>query len=533
MEVRTEQSRIDGIVARYQHLKTARANFENLWQEVAELVFPNRADFTVVQTDGAKRTNRQFETTAAVCARMLAADINGMMTDSSGKWFGLAFRGDVSASLKEWLSRAEERLWSALYEPAANFQGAINECYADLPVIGTCALFAGWNPKSGALLFQSRSIAEITIDENDVGAVDTVFRRFSFDARKIEQAFGNDKLTEAMRRDIENGKTTEHEIIQAVYPNPDAGKDGQKPFKSEYILTRDKTVLKEEFFEEMPYSVARWSKCNSELYGRGPAIDCLADIKMLQAMMKETIIAAQLANRPPILVQDDEEIAPMMTVPGGVIKYRGERPQYLASGAAPAFGKEMMEDIRTRVRLAFMNGQLSFLTGDRRTATEIVERVREAARLMGPVYGRLTTELLSPTISRAFNLLIRNGVIATPADIPPEGLAIDIVYQSPLAKAMRYEKADRYNQAFAASAPFLQIAPDSADVFDAEKGIREIHKIYGVEDVLRDDEEVEQIKAERQAAQAQAQNAQDAATALQLQGMQNEVKAQDEGLNND
>ncbi|GEM_PF-6796602 len=529
----TGQTRIEEIVARCDALKNARTNFENLWQEVCELVFPNRADFTVVQPKGAKRTRKQYETTAAVCARMLAADINGMMTDPSMRWFGLAFRNaNASASLKSWLRAAEDALYSALYEPAANFQSAINECYLDLPVVGTCAMFVGWNDKNNALLFQSRSVAEIVIDENDVGAVDTVFRRFSFDARKIKQAFGGNTLSDDMKHDEERGGKTAYEIIHAVYPNPDFGQEGEKAYKSEYILTREKRVLKEEGFDEMPFAVARWSKCNAELYGRGPAIDCLSDIKMLQEMMKETIVAAQLANRPPILVQDDDEIQPMMTVPGGVIRYRGERPQYLASGANPAFGKDMMDDIRTRVRLAFMNGQLSFLTGDRRTATEIMERVREAARLMGPVYGRLTTELLSPVVSRAFNLLLRNSVIEKPTEIPPEGLGVDIVYQSPLAKAMRYEKADRYNQAFAASAPFLQVDPNAVAVFDAEKGVREIHKIYGVDDVLRDASDVAAIRAEQQSQQARAQSVQDAAAALQLQGMQNEVQAQDEDLGN-
>lgn len=535
MRERTGQERCTDLIARYHALKNARVNFDNLWQEVAELVFPNRADFTVTQSAGVKRTNKQFETTAAVCARMLAADINGMMTDPSAKWFGLTFRANasVSASLKEWLQQAEDILYAALYEPGANFQGAVNECYLDLPTIGTCALFTGWREKTNSLLFQSRSVSQIVIDENDVGAVDTVFRSFCFDARKIRAAFGENVLNDKMRADLEkNDFSKQWEIVQAVYPNEKADGNLEHAFKSEYILVDEKRPLKEEQFRELPFAVARWSKCNGEMYGRGPAIDCLADIKMLQAMMKETIIAAQLANRPPLLVQDDEEIAPMTTVPGGVIRYRGERPQYLAPGGSPAFGKDMMEDIRTRIRLSFMNGQLSFLTGDRRTATEIIERVREAARLMGPVYGRLTTELLSPTISRAFSLLYRAGVIPPAPAHSNDALGIDIVYLSPLAKAMRYEKADRYNQAYAASAAFLQADPSALALIDAKKGVREIHKIYGTEDVLRDEAEVEEI-LDRQNAQAQQQEqAQNAGTALELQAMQNDVRAQDKELGN-
>ena len=65
------------------------------------------------------------------------------------------------------------------------------------------------------------------------------------------------------------------------------------------------------------------------------------------------------------------------------------------------------------------------------TATEVLERGAQAARLLGATYGRLQTELLTPLVTRCLAILRRRG------EIPPlllDGRDVALRYESPLAR---------------------------------------------------------------------------------------------------
>jgi hypothetical protein len=65
------------------------------------------------------------------------------------------------------------------------------------------------------------------------------------------------------------------------------------------------------------------------------------------------------------------------------------------------------------------------------TATEVVERSVETARLLGAIYGRLQTELTTPLLVRAIAILGRRGEIP---EITLDGRDVDLRYKSPLAR---------------------------------------------------------------------------------------------------
>ena len=51
------------------------------------------------------------------------------------------------------------------------------------------------------------------------------------------------------------------------------------------------------------------------------------------------------------------------------------------------------------------------------TATEVLQRQEEKMRILGPVLGRLQSELLSPLITRVFNIMLRNQLFMAAPDI--------------------------------------------------------------------------------------------------------------------
>jgi hypothetical protein len=66
------------------------------------------------------------------------------------------------------------------------------------------------------------------------------------------------------------------------------------------------------------------------------------------------------------------------------------------------------------------------------TATEVVERSLETARLLGATFGRLQAELMEPLLSRAIAILRRRGEIP---ELVLDGREVDLRYKSPLARS--------------------------------------------------------------------------------------------------
>ncbi len=468
-------------------LKSNRLNFEKSWQEISELVLPRKADFTVAQTAGTPRTRKLFETTAVNAAELLAAGLHGLMTNPAGKWFALQTAGmSDSKPVRRWLERAERIIADEIAKPAAAFATNIHEVYLDLAVLGTAGLYVGWNEDKDCLLFQSRFLGELFISENAAGQVDEVYRVFRLPVSKIVKTWGTDVLPERLKTLFSQGKEEECEIIHAVLPNPlyEKGAVFQKPVLSAYVLKDSQTVLFSGGFDEMPLFVVRWSKASGEVYGRSPAFSALPDIKMLQEMMRETLIAAQLANRPPVLVRDDDQFSPLATVPGGVIRYNGEPPKPFSSGANSSIGLDMMNEIRARLRTAFYNDVLMTTKDAAMTATEVLHRNEEKMRLLGPVFGRIQTELLGPMMERVFGLLIRHGKLP-PLPDALYGKMPAVSYLSPLSLAQRQVEAQAMLQTLELAEGFLRLQPDAASVFDVPKTVRKIAEMYGIsEDLL-------------------------------------------------
>lgn len=477
----------DEIIQRTDDLKSRRMNFERLWQEVSELVLPRKADFTAVQAQGVKRGRKLFETTAVNAAELLAAGLHGLMTNPAGKWFSLTVaEAKKKPEVAEWLVEAEQVLADEIVRPGAGFATNIHEVYLDLAVLGTAGLYVGWDEKNDSLLFQSRFLGELFLEENAVGQVDRIYRVFKMSLEKIVQTWGKSAVSENMLAAYESGTQAqrEFEIIHAVFPNDlfEKGSAFQKPIASVYVLKEERTVLFSGGFEEMPLFVTRWSKACAEVYGRSPAISVLPDIKMLQEMMKETIIAAQLANRPPLLVRDDDQFSPAATVPGGIIRYTGEAPKTFVSGANSGVGLEIMNEIRQRIRAAFYNDRLMNTENVQMTATEVLQRAEEKMRLMGPVFGRLQTELLSPMMKRVFGLLVRHGKMTLPKGLDFEDVRVE--YVSPMSLAQKHLQAQAVMRTLELAGGLLQIQPEAAAVFNAPEAIRKIGEMYGVSGVF-------------------------------------------------
>ena len=502
------------LMSRFDRLKAQRQNWETHWQEVADYMQPRKADVTKTRSKGDKRTELIFDSSPIQAVELLAASLHGMLTNPSTPWFSLRFKNselEMEDEAKLWLENATEVMYTAFNR--SNFQQEIFELYHDLITFGTAAMFIQ-EDNEDILKFSTRHINEIFIAEDDKGGIDTVYRKFKLSVRAAIQQFGN-KVSTDIQAQAKKDPYNEVEILHVVYPrsdfNPNLKDTENMPFESVYIEMKNGNELSVSGFQEFPFVVPRYLKASHEIYGRSPAMTALPDVKMLNEMSKTTIKAAQKQVDPPLLVPDDGFLLPVRTVPGGLNFYRSgtrDRIEPLNIGANNPLGLNMEEQRRTAIRNVFYVDQLMLQQGPQMTATEVIQRNEEKMRLLGPVLGRLQSELLKPLIDRCFNILFRRGQFAPAPDFL-SGQDIEIEYVSPLAKAQKSTELSSITRGIEILGSLANVAP-VFDYINFDALVKHVADLVGVpQKVLKLQSQVNAEREEAaQAAQQQQQMAQ-------------------------
>ena len=508
----TEQ-RVGELIRRHDQLAAERLPLEQHWQEIAELVNPMRADFTLPlggRAPGDKRLQKQYDGTAALAAEQLAAGLWGMITNSSNEWFSLQAQDhnlNQEYGVRRWLDQASRRMRDAFAAHGGRFYSRVMDLYADLVCFGTGVFYVEEMVGRQAVHYSCRPLMECFIAENDWGEVDTVIRKFSWTARQAVQRWGQncgDKIIRATEQEPDRKFT----FLHAVMPRSDIDSrrlDARgKAWASYYICLEEKRLLAEGGFHEFPYMVPRWSTRSRGVYGDSPAMLALADVKMLNTMSKTMIIGAQKAVDPPLLAADENAVRGIRTTPGGII-YGGldanGRRLYepLVSGGNLNLGLEIEEQRRTAIREAFFYSLMLLVQQPNQTATEVLVRQEEKLRLMGPHLGRLQCEFLDPLIERQYNIMARAGAFAPMPLIMQQTSGVRVEYVSPLARAQKSSEGSAILRAVEALAPLAQLDPSVMDNIDTDAYARAILDAFGAPArILRDPQAVQELRDNRQ-----------------------------------
>ncbi len=524
------------ILADYECMKLQRSQYERPWQEIRELVRPNAQDFYRQASKGDTRTENIYDGTAVQANEELASALCTYNVSPTERWFSFEIDDNPEANqdkdVRVWLEQVADAVYAEYQDDRTGFNSSLFENFLDIGSFGNSILNQEYNEKEDCLVFRAIPLAQIVFCEDQYGMIDKVYRCMEMDKRQLKQRFGErvlpKKVTDAKADAL-------FEVVHGVYPNEDAeyGKEDNRSmaFKSCWILKDTATVLKESGYKTFPYHCARWSKMAGEIYGRGPGIKCLPDIRMLNRMEFTLIKAAQKAVDPPLLVPNDGVLLPLKTHPGAVIFHEPglEEPvRPLLSGPNFDIGLEKTDQKRQFINRCFYADWVKLMPKkERQTAYEISELVEQQLRMMAPMLGRIQTEKLGPMLGRSVQILGEKGRFPRP---PPmiDGYNMKITYISPAARAQLGSKATTVQRFIQEIIPLAQAYPDVLDSIDIDKTIQKVAIWRGVDPTcIRSPEELAAIKeqkAQQQAAMAAVQAAEPASQALL-----NVSKAQAEG----
>ena len=495
-------------------LQSKRQNWESHWQEVADYMLPRKSDVNRERSRGDKRNVQIYDSTAVHSLELLASSLHGMLTSQANRWFQLRYKEALlndSDEAKEWLEDAMDKMYFAFAR--SNFQTEIFENYHDLIAFGTSCLFIE-EDQDDIIRFSARHIKEIYITEDERGFVDTIYRKFKMTAKAAFDRFGKDKLSRDLLVKFQKTPFDDVEMVHVVKPrnifDPKKLDKQNMPFQSIYMEYETGHIISIGGFREFPYVVPRYLKASNEIYGRSPGMNSLPDVKVLNKMVEVSMKAAQKQVDPPLLVPDDAMILPIRTAPGSLNYYRSgsrDRIEPLNIGANNPLGLNMEDQRRRAISRTFHVDQLLIQENRTMTATEVMQRNQEKMKILGPVIGRLQQELLQPLIIRVFNIMLRNKQFL-PA---PEALSnqeVDIEYVSPVAIAQKGSQLESIMRGLELFGSISQIAPVT-DYIDENGLVKQIINILGLPaKMIKSDQQVEQLRADRQelqAAQAQMQ----------------------------
>ena len=126
------------------------------------------------------------------------------------------------------------------------------------------------------------------------------------------------------------------------------------------------------------------------------------------------------------------------------------------------------------------------------TATEVMQRTEEKMRLLGPVLGRLQSELLQPLITRSFNLLLKMASFPTTRKLGDQD--VEIEYVSPLAKAQKTQELSSVMRGIEIFGSLQNVAP-VFDYLDVDGLVDHIKDVLGLPaKVMRSKAQVQEIQ---------------------------------------
>lgn len=437
--------KITKLLARYQKAADRRAMWEPHWQECYAYAFPQRENVSTSSgafENGAKNNQHLFDGTASDAVDQLASSLLAELTPPWAKWFGLKAGAELGPEECEQVAPILEKTAEIILQnfEHSNFAVEIHQCYLDLVTAGTACLMFEEAPlgEASAFRFYAVPLKEIALEEGADGRLDTTFRCSETVLDNIRHRFPEAEFPAIWLEQSKENHSYNYQLIEAVVPK--YGKFGCSGYdytvfvKDSLTGSDDVVLLKEGVFETSPFINFRWLKAPGEVYGRSPVMKALPDIKTANKVV-ELILKNASISVTGIWQADDDGIlnpANIKLVPGAIIP-KAVGSKGLTPLEAPGkfdVSQLILENLQKRINHALLADRLGQIDNPGMTATEVLERSAEMARILGASFGRLQCELLTPLLKRAFHILRRRGDVM---NFDLDGKIVDLQYKSPLA----------------------------------------------------------------------------------------------------
>ncbi len=506
------------------HLESLRKEREKEWRELAEWILPHRGVFEGEAEADKPRNTRAINRAAVRSLKRGAAGLTSGMTPASLPWFRYGFTNPEHAEIEGARAFADSvDTLTRLTLQEGGFYQAIHEFNMDLLGFGCALLYAEhtmFAEDKPVMRFECVPTGSYAVALDAEKTLDAVVRRLRYSARQLAEMFGAENLATATKQKLEKSPYSQVEVVHVVRRRESLveREDNQNmPFASylyEAHAQEGEGFLRESGYREMPYFFASWEGGRG-LYGTGCGDDALPDARQIDAMERKKLIGLDKMIDPPMRKPIGFK-GRLNTMPGGENPVSREQSEGLLPlyqvNFAPALAavQSEIQNVMHRIDETLQASLFAAMPLEQRppgmSATEYLERKREALQLMGPTLAAYEPQVLTRLLRRVARVLDRENLL------PPlpfglalvrslEGLRLDTQFISPIAQAMRQTGAETTRALVADALQLAQADPRVLDKLDLDQAIDEMATGLGAPGrVIRSDAEVARLREERRLA---------------------------------
>lgn len=445
-----------GARALIQALQASRLPHEGQWRDCYDYALPTRNPWTWTTP----RKHTLYDGTASAGIRQLAAE---MLSAVFPAWMPAV---SVAPPLQPGGAEATENL--AAYEDASialdqalkgsNLLVQASSAFFDLLIagMGSLVFFEAGDADRSPFWFEALPASAVWVGESRPGGrPDITYRAQVMTVDQVQRSFPSFTAPSewGARQDVAATEmATLHELVR-----PRSPKEGG--FRYDAWVSRGGspgpvsssgpagpaagglywiTLASDVRLDETPFLHFRWETVSGEVYALSPMLAALADVKTANKMVELVLKNASIAVAGIWQADDDGVLNPNSVVlaPGTII------PKAVGSaGLTPLqtprtfdVSDLTLEQLRQQIRSALFVDRLQQIRGPRMTATEVLERSAEMARVLATVYARLQLEFLEPLVWRALRILKRLGRVDIDLD------AVRLVWRGAMATQQSAER---------------------------------------------------------------------------------------------
>jgi hypothetical protein len=518
------KSKAEELMERHDALLGGRANMESYWQSLHDYYYLESQDINRSYYPGTELDPQYlWDSTTLECADVFASGFMNYLTPPSSKWQNLRPRNPKIAENKKVLNfLADVSAEVNLTLNRSNFYDQMFPSYKSSGVYGTSLLFEEEDIKDGAR-FYNMPLKQVVFTEDAKGRATEFYLDFEYSARQAANRWGVEALATEMQEEIKaNRDQKKHSFVLYISTRDirEVQKQDKKnlPIQALWIDKKNKKIVEESGYHEMPAMVHRFDKRPFLPWGFSPAMKALPFARLLNAVAKTNLRAMMKHTDPPVALPSNAFILPFNQNPRAVNYYKKDSMDKnsvfaFANQGDPQIGLNAVEYYSNKVKTLMFHDTFLGFSGITKGMNnpEVYERINEKMTMLGPAVGRYLAEVLNPIVQRTIGILLRKGRLPEIPDEMLEDPGYEIDFVGSLAQAQRRSELNTLITGLTMVGNMAQYSPDVLDKLNVDKVTDEVWAITGAPvKVLRDDAEVQKIREGRAEEQLQAQQMQTA-----------------------
>lgn len=508
---------IDTVVTLSERAWTEKDRWMDLLQECYEYALPDRNPYYYngtgkpegrSGTKGRDKTSRRvFDSTLQHDAQKISNRIQFELFPIGHQWANFTPGAFVDSQVEEQargeLANLQRIVFTAIQ--FSNFDLAIAEWLLELVIAGTACMMVTEGNRDTPIVYQTVSQSHVALREGALGKIDLISRQHKMRYSLIEQTWQDADLKDLTEEELKDD--ADADLIDVCYYS---AKD--EVWYYDVILRysphstnqkKDKRIVQREY-DACPWIIARWNKGAEEAHGRSLVMQALPDARVLSAVKNFLLKHAALAVSGVYLVRNDGVVNPnnVRIFPGATIPVRttggpaGASVQPLQHGSDVNLAQLVIGDLVNSINKIMMNDGLPDISEGVRTATELIERMKELQQNLGAPFARILKEGIVPMLETTIDILSRLGVIpvAEGRRIRLNNGEIEVKFASSLVQgqAIREVETARNAMAITAEAAGPQAVQLNFKIEDFGSWVA--GKLGVVPDIVRNKAEREQVQ---------------------------------------